>query len=207
MEYFRNIYFDIRWFCEEISILIKYPTRKASWQELNYHIWKLWNHAVGHPWYALKRGIRNLWVWFPIIFKNDVFDHFYLEDLIDKQLSEMETFWYSDYPHVTKQKHIAKRITWIRKLLKMYREDHYTMIDYYEREAKFPKSKEHGLFGKSVPATTDEFGVVTSYLCVDERTDEEKEDYRTKAKIAREKDEKVFKLFIKNLSRYREFWD
>jgi len=202
MGYFRDIKYEAESVFDELVLLAKHPTRKTTRHDLSYHWYKLCNALYGHPWYCLKRGITNIVKWFPVIWRNDVFDHCYLLDIIDKQLDEMEKFWYSDNPHVMKQEQVAKRITWTRKLLKMHRDEHYTVNWYYEHKAKFPST----MFEGSEPHTTDEFGIVTSYICRP-MGEEERNHYRSGIDKAIIMDEKVYRLFIKNLSKLREWWD
>lgn len=203
MRYFRDIRFETVRLFEELVLLVKHPTREATRRDIAYHWYRLCNDVYGHPWYCLKRGVTNLIKWFPLIWKNDVFDHCYLLDVVDKQLDEMEKFWYSDNPHVMKKEQVAKRITWTRKLLKMYRDEYYTMKAYDTYKEKYPGD----MFRDSEPCDVDDFGVVLTYRCTPTMKDNEREFYRGLMDPAQVKDEKVFKLFISNFSRLRNWWD
>jgi len=55
MAFFREIYFEVKWMFEEVVILCKHPSRKASWTDLKYHWSKLMSVLFFHPWYCLKR--------------------------------------------------------------------------------------------------------------------------------------------------------
>lgn len=200
--FFRELYFEVKYLFEEIFLACKHPSRKATYEDIWSHWRKIWRILIFHPWYCLKRGIRNLCIWFPIIWSNDSWDYLFLIDMMDKQLSEMEKFWHSYSPVVMKKNHIAKRITWIRKLQKMWREDYYSTKAYEEHERMFGISK-----FESEVCKTDEYGIPVLYKMIDNKTEEQKKEYRNMMDVAYKKDEKVFKLWIKNFSKVRMFWD
>jgi hypothetical protein len=151
-----------------------------------------------YPWYWVKRGIRNIFVWGKLIWNNDVFDHYYLSALIDKQLQEMEKFWASDNPMTCGKYHIAKRIRWTRKLQQMYKDEYYSML-------VFDKHYQSSYFD-FLPLKKD--GVVNPlYFEMRGMPDDVAELYREDSKKAHALDEKVWNLYIKNLSKMREWWD
>ena len=129
MRYFRTILYNAISVFEEAKSFIQYRGEsnlimlKLSWSQFISNL--LWN-----PLYKLRRGIKNLFIWFPVIWKNDVWDHFFLTDLIDKQMKQMEDFFYSDLTYTTNGKKYAKRICWTRKLMKMWNDDYYSMLAY-----------------------------------------------------------------------------
>lgn len=198
----RELRFEIKYLFEEIILAFKHPKRKATYQDIKYHWSKIWNILIFHPWYCLKRGIRNYFIWGKMIWELDVFDHYFLTEMMDKQFSEMEKFWYSDKPHVMAQKRIAKRITWIRKLYKMWKDEYYSTKCYEEHEAKYGESK-----FESEVCKVDEYGVPILYKMKNSKTEEEKIEYRDKTEIAWKKDDKVFNLWVKNLYHIRKMWD
>lgn len=202
-QFCRNIYFDTKYLLGEVVILIKHPTRTASWQELKHHWLKIWDHIIFHPWYSLKRGVRNLVKWFPIIWGNDCWDYSFLCNLMDKQLKEMENFFYSEDTHIMSAKRYGRQIRWTRKLMNMWREEYYSMKSMDEYRSRYPKQNEFNL----IPHRLDEFGIPISYINGNIRTEEEKAILIKFLDEGREKDEKVFKLFIKNLSNIRGWWD
>lgn len=160
MGYFNNVKDDTISVFEELYDYLKY--RDGSNKIMVKLMWsRLWNH-IFLPLYQLKRGIKNLVIWFPVIWKNDVWDHSYLITLIDKQMEQMEDFFYSDIPCSSNSKQCAKRIRWTRKLEKMWSNGYYSVKAY----------REH-----------------------------------TDIKSGMEKDEKVYKLWLKGMGRLREWWD
>lgn len=188
---------------EEIDILYEHPTRKMSRVEVKYHFLKLIDE-ICYPWYCLKRGVRNFKRWFTTIWGLDVYDHSYLFNVIDKQLEDMEEFFAGDKTHCCGANHRAKRIRWTRKLLKMHRDETYNMKHYEAHSAKYGR-----LFDRheSKVVKEDEYGIPLLYSWECNDTEEEREEYRQGMLKARDMDEKVWKLFMKNLSRCREWWD
>lgn len=186
---------------EEIDILYEHPTRKMSRVEVKYHFFKLINEFC-YPWYCLKRGIGNFVHWFGVIWRTDVFDHSYLLNIMDKQLEDMEEFFYSENTHLEGAKQRAKRIRWTRKLLAMHQDEHYNMKHYDEHHAKYGDIQRESKVIKE-----DEYGIPLLYSWESNESEEQWEEYRVGMLKAREMDEKVWKLFIKNFARCREWWD
>ena len=216
-QFFREIFFELKWMIEDISILIKHPSRKLSRIEVKYHFFKLYRTIFSHPWYCLKRGIRNLYTWFPIIWRNDVWDHDFICVMIDKQLKEMEDFWKKqaeeertsnwnmDKGYRCQNRRIYKRIKWCCKYMDMWREEHYIMKAYDENVKLFPRDS-NKLFDHDESLTTyDEYGIPLTYTCKP-MAEDCAEDYRMRSTIAHEQNEKVFKLWLKQLSYLRNWW-
>jgi len=205
VSFFREIYFDTKYSIEEVGILFKYPLRKESWIELKRHLSSIYTTIVSHPWYCLKRGIRNLYIWFPIIWKNDCWDYSFMLNMMDKQMKEMEDFFLSDKPHIMKAKQVGKRIRWTRKLMDMWREEYYTMLEYNKHKAKFPN--ETSMFDHDEEdITRDEYGIPILYKCK-QQSKECTNDWRIHLNNGRNMDKKVFSLWLKNLSKIQEWWD
>jgi hypothetical protein len=197
-QFFRDIYFETGWILEEIGIRIKHPSRKG---DLGRHISALAGHLFWHPWYCLKRGIVNLYRWFPTIWGLDVFDHYYLTDMMDKQLADMEKFFSSDMPVAMGHKRVAKQIRWTRRLYRLWMDDHYATTAYNEHSARFPEDRL-----KSEPCAWDEWGYPTLFKC-EPMPEDARDDYAKTSAGAWEKDEKCFRLYIKQLRNLRRWWD
>ena len=216
MGVFRSLYFDTKHLMEELALFVKYPTRKATRRDIKQYFGSICNTIIFHPWYCLKRGIRNLYKWFPIIWNNDCWDYFFLCDMMDKQLKEMEDFWVKKAKEERNKwgktnekgwrcqyRRIWKRIRWTRKLMEMWREEYYTMKWYDYHHSKFP---ERSFLEKNESLTKyDEYGVPILYTCKPMPEDERKH-YRSGSDKAREMDEKVFKLWYNNLRFIRHWW-
>lgn len=89
-------------------------------------------------------GIKNLWVWFPVIWKDRNFDKGYLIELNIKKL-EMMHKWFSNpnNTHITEEnrKHIVSRINTAIKLMKLVEDEFYAMEYQKEIENLYGKSK------------------------------------------------------------------
>ena len=201
MRFFRSLYFDIKYFFEEILLAFKHPTRVETYKDMYRHWRDIWSTLIFHPWYCLKRGICNLIHYFTIIWSTDVYDHTYLTELMDKKMEEMEKFFQSNKTHLMNAKRVAKQIRWTRKLYDMYCNDYYSTLWHEEHTKKFKTE----LF-KSKPCRWDEYGVPTLFEC-EPMSQEASEHYKSGSNKAFEKDKKVFKLFIKNLSKLQGWWD
>ncbi len=51
-------------------------------------MWRLWRRLKYAP-YDLRYGVRNLWRWFPVIWRDRDFDWAYLAELMAKKLRWM----------------------------------------------------------------------------------------------------------------------
>jgi len=202
--FFRNIYFECKWMSDEVAILIKHPSRKESWSDLKYHWKKLWGHIIFHPWYCLKRGVKNLYTWFPIIWRTDVYDHSYLLDIMDQQMKDMEEFFFSEHTWAISSKRTAKQIRWTRRLLELWRTEHYTMLEYDKHKLKFPDAIKGIL--ESEPCAFDEYGIPTLYKCK-ELPEDDLVDFKNHIAIGRKMEEKCKKLLFKNLAKIDRWWD
>jgi hypothetical protein len=199
----RRAWYEFKWMFEELFVLLKHPSRKASKQDAYRHWCKIWDELVFHPWYALKRGVRNFWIWKGIIWNTDVFDHDYLLRIMDKQLEEMQRFFEGPNTMSASAKRDAKRIKWTRRLLEMHRDETYAVKNYLEMQEK------HGVKNdlESEVCQVDSYGIPVLYSLIDKRTEEQNEEYRVGMYKAAAMDEKVWKLFIKNLGHMRGWWD
>lgn len=199
-QFFRSLIFDIKYLFCEIGLKLKHPTRSC---DIFMHLNGIYRTVISHPVYCLKRGIKNLYNYFPIIWGTDVWDHNYLTELMDKKMEEMEKFFLSDIPCSTRAKRDGKRIRWTRKLYSLWKEEYYLMKHYDEHTSKFTKQSDMS----SIPCEWDEFGEPTLYKIKNEQTEESSKDWKDGSKIAYEKDKKCYKLYIKNLSYLNYWWD
>ncbi len=80
--------------------------------------WRVKNWIDGHlSFYAIKNGIFNLIKWFPLIWKDQDFDHGYLYDILYFKLGEMQKFFESDNTYSANADQYAKQIKECRRLL------------------------------------------------------------------------------------------
>lgn len=226
-QWLRSLRFEIKYLIKELVLLVKHPTRKATYRDISYHWYKIWDILIFHPWYCLKRGVRNIYNWGWEIWSLDSWDYSFLCNMIDHQLKDMEELWESKYvkkereyeaknkadgnngeDHIgwrCQHRRIWKRIRWTRKLMQMWRDEHYTMQAYDVHSKLFPKDSNR-LFDTDESLTTyDEYGVPILYTCKP-MAEDARTDYRMRSEIAIEKDKKVFKLWQKNLGFIQNWW-
>jgi hypothetical protein len=215
MSFFRELYFAIEYICEDVVLFCKYPKRR---NEIDYHWYKLWDLLIFHPWYALKRGLKNYWNWAGMIWGLDVWDHFFLTEMMDKQLEGMEKFW-KDQADEEREKwadshekgwrcqyrRIHKRIKWTRRLMFMWKDEHYAMKHYDKHKTSFPRAGSLFDDDNIAKTTYDAWGLPISYE-MKPMPDDERESYSAGSKKAYEMDKKVFKLWQKNLGFIQHWW-
>lgn len=59
---------------------------------------------------AIKYGIRNLWRWFPIIWRDRDFDHFFTYEILIKKLEFQRDFFLSEDTVLDRAKETAEEI-------------------------------------------------------------------------------------------------
>lgn len=96
----------------------------------------------------LCRGLKNLWVWLPIIWKDRDFDYGYFLDMFDYKLQRMHRFF--DNPdnvviNEVSRKNIVSRISTARTLLKkIYFDEEYSLS--YLKEIEEIYGNQHMVF-------------------------------------------------------------
>ena len=66
--------------------------------------------------YNIITGIKNIFRWLPVIWKDRQWDQDYLYRVIGQKLKLMEEFWYSDDPWSANQEKVAKKVKLCRLL-------------------------------------------------------------------------------------------
>lgn len=99
-------------------------------------MWWRWNGCYMHR--EFVQGVKNLWKWFPIIWKDRDWDHDFIYTLIAKKLE-----FQADYIGVrglhTRADHDAKRMRLVAKLIRLEQDSFYAMeyLDYQVTEEYF----------------------------------------------------------------------
>jgi hypothetical protein len=216
-QFIRSTRYELYYIWREVRLRIKHPGRPGDFK---YHCSKLWDEVAGHPWYCLKRGVRNLVHYFPIVWGTDVYDHTYLTELMDKKLEELEKFWKKkadeERAHMANDnewkmekgwrcqyRRIYKRIAWCRRLQAMWGEEYYAMKHYDYHRTKFPGSDR--FMEDSTVTEWDKWGEPLLYRCAP-MPEDEREDYRFGSDDAHKMDAKVFKLWHKQLGFVQHWW-
>ena len=99
-------------------------------------IWWRWNGRYMHKDFA--QGVKNLWKWFPIIWKDRDWDHNFIYTLLAKKLEFQAKYIGNNGIHVD-AKRDAERMMLVAKLIKLQQDDFYAMeyMDYQVTEDIF----------------------------------------------------------------------
>ena len=92
-------------------------------------IWWRWEAQYMHKDFA--HGVKNLWKWFPTIWKDRDWDHDFIFSLLAKKL-EFQAKYIGDRNFYTKAEYDAKRMRLVAKLIKLQQDEFYAMeyMDY-----------------------------------------------------------------------------
>lgn len=82
--------------------------------------------------YNIKYGIGNLFLWFPIIWRDRPWDQAYLFRMLAFKLSLMEDL-FQKYGHLVSSKSNAKKIRICKNLIKRLEKEDYMFMKEYER--------------------------------------------------------------------------
>lgn len=94
--------------------------------------WNCWFgfwRNLQHCWYDLKSGIRNIFIWLPIIWFDQDWDWCFLATLLEFKLRKMATY-IGDHDRHMSAKRDAQRMRLCAELIKRVRDD-----EYYEKLA------------------------------------------------------------------------
>jgi hypothetical protein len=104
-------------------------------------IWWRWEAQYMHKDFA--HGVKNLWKWFPTIWKDRDWDHDFIYNMLAKKLQFQAKYFSNSGIHVD-AKRDAERMMLVAKLIKLQQDDFYAM-EYMEYEvtnveyfAKYP---------------------------------------------------------------------
>ena len=60
---------------------------------LVFEIKWFWDNKIRYPFNVVKTGIKNLWIWFPVIWRDRWWDHMYLHNMLKFKLQTMVDNW------------------------------------------------------------------------------------------------------------------
>lgn len=104
---------------------------------------RLWWKFEGTYWYRnLKQGIKNLWYWFPIIWKDRDWDQHYIYEVLKHKL-KAQAKYIGDNDRHTRAQQDARRITICVKLIQLCQDETYQMeyMDYHRDRVWFEPYK------------------------------------------------------------------
>ena len=86
----------------------------------------------------LKRSIKNLWKWLPIIWKDRDWDHFYIYEIIEFKLRKQANYISTMDRHTRAQEDARDMLT-CSELINRVKDGYYDSeyMDYHESEFKF----------------------------------------------------------------------
>jgi len=89
----------------------------TKWEKVkDWWFWTGREYFNFHRFRNFRRGVYNLWVWFPIVWKDRQWDEMYLYQMLEFKFRRMEKFyaskysWCEDAPIVAKQCQICKNL-------------------------------------------------------------------------------------------------
>ena len=84
------------------------------------------------------KGVKNLWKWFPTIWKDRDWDSYYIYEILRVKI-ENQAKYIGDRNFHTEAKRDAERMLLVTKLIKLQQDDTYGMeyMDYHESEYSF----------------------------------------------------------------------
>jgi hypothetical protein len=89
------------------------------------------------------RGVKNLWKWFPVIWKDRDYDGHYIYELIRVKLDNQAKYIGGRDRHTT-AKRDAEKMRLVSRLIKLHQEDYYGMeyMDYHNTKYDFVSTDE-----------------------------------------------------------------
>lgn len=96
-------------------------------------IWLWWEHDGKYYHKYFKTGVKNLWYWFPIIWKDRDWDSHYIFEIMKHKLSAQANYIGTNDRH-TRAQQDARRMRLCIKLMSKVQEEDYTMeyMDYHK---------------------------------------------------------------------------
>jgi predicted DNA-binding protein len=94
--------------------------------------------GIKHYFYRFKKGIQNLINWFPVIWQDEDFDHYYFHNIILHKLKSMEKFFISDNAYSADSDKYANDIYYAVQLLERIIADDYINESLQPFHEKYP---------------------------------------------------------------------
>lgn len=109
---------------------------------------ELWYRFEGR--YMLKKfkyGIRNLFIWFPTVWKDRDWDHDFIYDILRFKLKKQSEFFEKYGRHAT-SKRDAEKMMLVANLIEKLREDYYgsEYLNYYDATHEFIKTPDGNFY-------------------------------------------------------------
>jgi hypothetical protein len=163
------------------------------------------------------KGIKNLWRWFPLIWKDRDWDDYYIWVLLEKKLKNQAKYIRGRGRHLNANRDAERMMTCVR-LMERIREDHYQMeyVDYQKSKFHFdpvperPNNKQLRIeeisdnledYFNKYPRT---YKKVCRELTIEQKRRSDKR--RIAIYMSRENHDRARKLLFKLMENYIETW-
>ena len=119
--------------CLEYITTQQVPQYETNCMFNKIRIWRRWEGRYMHKEFA--QGVKNLWKWFPIIWKDRDWDHDFIYNMLAKKLEFQAKYIGNRGIHVD-AKRDSERMMLVAKLIKLQQDDFYAMeyMDYQVTE-------------------------------------------------------------------------
>ena len=155
-------------------------------------------------------GVKNLWNWFPVIWKDRDWDQTFIYEVLIHKL-EKQAKYIGERDWHTRAKREAEKMLLCARLARLQQEDLYALeyLDYFEQDHKFiPTDETKKWFTMESTVTRDDLNdyfekYSRQYKLID-KTD--KDNYYIAIQIARNNQERSRKLLFKIMEENIEGW-
>jgi hypothetical protein len=168
---------------------------------------------------AFIQGVKNLWRWFPVIWKDRDWDQHYIYEILSKKL-QFQSKYIGERDFHTEAKRDAERMNLVVKLIKLQQEDFYGMeyMDYHKTNFTFDPidgGEFYEMKSEEVSENFDEYfkkyplqykRVVNGELNRYRRPFEEKDNKVIAMEIAHGNQERCQNLIFKIMNNHIERW-
>lgn len=102
----------------------------------NVRLW--WKYEARHYYRDFIQGVKNLWKWFPVVWKDRDWDQSFIYDVINFKLNKQADYIGGRNVH-TRAKRDAETMKLVARLIKLEKDDFYDMeyIDYFVQKVNW----------------------------------------------------------------------
>ncbi|MCF8019852.1 MAG: hypothetical protein K9L62_10645 [Vallitaleaceae bacterium] len=155
-------------------------------------------------WRDFKQGIKNLITWFPVIWNDRQWDHWYFYTLLHKKLSLMENFFRHSGIH-TNAVSDADKIKICVLLLERLKEDNYLMNAMKRHDEKWGESEFNSKESKSHPGFY-ELDITYDKVKTAQHEKEQKRDFKNASERERYLMEQDLDMLFSSLRKNIQSW-
>lgn len=105
--------------------------------------------------YKIKRTIRNLKDWLPVILKDEQWDYNFTFQLLQRKLELKEKFFRSDNTNISDWEEVADEIKEVKDALSRLIEDDYASLEEFVQDANASITKEEELTKRDMSIVFD----------------------------------------------------